>query len=236
MTVNFVMRSISEREKNMKIIDVIYERYLEYRFKRESMHKGVIFAKSGIAGRECELEGNNYVAGEIYNCALGYGSYVHKNSVLTNVKIGRFSAIGENVNIRLFQHPTHMVSISPCFYRKQHTLRTFVDQDYYEDLKNDDNGYSVTIGNDVWIGQGVSIKSGVIIGDGAVIGAGAVVTKNVEPYAIVGGVPAKLIRYRFSTEQIDALLKIQWWNKDVKWFEENGNLFVDIDKFIDRFL
>lgn len=125
--------------------------------------------------------------GELHGCRLGYGSYVHKNSVLARVKVGRFCAIGESVNIRLFEHPTNMVSISPCFYRKKHTLRTFVDENYHEDLKSNSEGYSVVIGNDVWIGYGVAIKSGITIGDGAVIGAGAVVTKDVEPYAIMGG-------------------------------------------------
>ena len=143
--------------------------------------------------------------------------------------------MSENVNIRLFQHPTDMVAISPCFYRKEHTLKTFVDENYYEDLQSNAEGFSVVIGNDVWIGQGVSVKSGVTIGDGAVIGAGAVVTKDVEPYAIVGGVPAKIIRYRFSQEQINELLKIQWWNRDYQWYMENGKLFSNVDKFIETF-
>lgn len=235
MTVSFVMRNISESEYCMRIIDIIYERYLQYNFKKENIKKNVVFAKTSVAGRDCTFEGNNYIAGELYNCRFGYGSYIHRNSVLTNVKVGKFCAIGENVNVRLFQHPTHMVSISPCFYRKEHTLKTFVDENYFEDLKSDNEGYSVTIGNDVWIGQGVSIKSGVTIGDGAVIGTGAVVTKDVEPYAIVGGVPAKLIRYRFSKEQIEALLKIKWWDRECDWLEKNGKYFVDVDKFIEKF-
>ena len=102
-------------------------------------------------------------------------------------------------------------------------------------MQINEEGFSVTIGNDVWIGQGVSIKSGITIGDGAVIGAGAVVTKNVEPYAIVGGVPSRLIRYRFSKEQIEALLEIKWWNRSIEWLEENGRYFIDVDKFIEKF-
>lgn len=219
----------------MKFIDYCYEQYLVYKYKQGNKKKGVLFAKESKVSRDNFFEGNNYVGGEISGCNFGYGSYVHKDSVIRNAKIGRFCAIGENVNVRLFQHPLNMVSISPCFYRKKHTLKTFVDENYFDDLNCDENGYSVVIGNDVWIGQGVSIKSGVTIGDGAVIGAGSVVTKDVEPYAVVGGVPAKLIRYRFSEKQIQELMQIKWWEKDYKWFEENGNLFNDIDKFIESF-
>ncbi len=95
----------------------------------------------------------------------------------------------------------------------------------------------VVIGNDVWIGDGAFILSGVTIGDGAVIGARAVVTKNVKPYEIVAGNPAKHIKYRFSQEQIDKLLKIKWWNWDIKKIEENFDLILSnkIDDFIDKF-
>lgn len=219
----------------MVIIDKCYEWYLNHQFHKENIQKNVIIAPTAIAGRNNSFEGNNYIAGELYGCKLGYGSYVHRNSVLKNVKVGRFCGIGENVNIRLFEHPINMVSISPCFYRKKHTLKTFVDENYFEDLKSDEDGFSVVIGNDVWIGQRASIKSGITIGDGAVIGAGAVVTKDVAPYAIVGGVPAKVIRYRFTEKQIEALLEIKWWDNDCRWFEENGRYFTNIDEFIEKF-
>lgn len=220
----------------MRIVNDLYERCLMRRYKKENEKKHVVFAKTAAVSRNCSFEGNNMVAGELYGCRLGYGTYVHRGSVLRNVKVGRFCGIGENVNIRLFEHPIDMVAISPCFYRKAHTLKTFVDENLFEDLKCDSEGYSVVIGNDVWIGGNVSIKSGVTIGDGAVIGAGAVVTKDVEPYAIMGGVPAKMIRYRFAPEKIEALLRIKWWDKECAWFEENAKYFADVDKFIELFL
>lgn len=235
MNAILVMQNIEEGEQDMGIVYRLHERYLNYCFKKENEKKNVIFDRNCIARRDCHFEGNNFVAGEVYGCYLGYGTYVHKYSMLVNVKVGRFSAIGENVNIKLFEHPVHMVSTAPCFYHKENRLKTFVQEDYYNDLKYVEGNYSVVIGNDVWVGSGSYIKSGVRIGDGAVIGAGAVVTKDVEPYVIVGGIPAKVIRYRFPEDQIEALLKIKWWNKDDKWLEENGKYFKNTEQFIRKF-
>lgn len=98
-------------------------------------------------------------------------------------------------------------------------------------LKN----YLIEIGNDVWIGDRVTILDGIRIGDGAIIGSGAVVTKDIEPYTINVGVPAKSIRKRFIEDEIKFLLEFKWWNKDWEWIKINSDKFESIENFIDEF-
>jgi acetyltransferase-like isoleucine patch superfamily enzyme len=94
-----------------------------------------------------------------------------------------------------------------------------------------ESGYYVEIGSDVWIGDRVMIMDGITIGDGAIIGAGSIVNKNVNPYEIVAGVPARHIKYRFPADRIDFLLSFKWWNKDESWIKKNANLFANIKDF-----
>lgn len=163
----------------------------------------------------------------LYKVALGDFSYISSNSIIMSTKIGKFSAVGNNVICGLAVHPTNFVSVHPAFYStKKQSQISFVDHDFIEEF------IPVHIGNDVWIGSNVSIKAGITIGDGAIIGAGSVVTKNVPPYAIMGGVPAKIIRYRFSEEQIHFLEDFRWWDKDPEWLRKNGANFHEIDTFI----
>lgn len=177
---------------------------------------------------------NNNV--KLNNVKIGFGSYIGKNSELINCSIGRFSCIGPETRIVLGAHPiSRYVSIHPAFYSVQKQSGfTFVQKQLFNEYRNvKDSKFSVVIGNDVWIGQGVTILQGISIGDGAVIGAGAVVTKDIEPYSINIGVPAKKIKYRFKENEIKFLKDFKWWNKDIDWIKKNNNYFLDIEKMMD---
>ena len=166
---------------------------------------------------------------------FGSHSYVGWNSKLVNVSVGAYTSIGPYVEVIYGTHPLHFVSTSPVFYStKKQCGTTFVTKNKYKELSNAAGSvYSVVIGNDVWIGYGAKIIEGITIGHGAVVLAGAYVTKDVAPYSIVGGVPAKLIRYRFPELTRQALLKSEWWKKDPNWIKENGQAFLDVEAFLE---
>lgn len=156
-------------------------------------------------------------------------SYINSDSIIKNCKIGKFCSIGMGVKISLGKHPVNFISTHPVFYSNNKPFETFADNNYFTEFE------SVQIGNDVWIGDDVFIPGGVIIGDGAVIAAKSVVTKDVEPYAIVGGIPAKLIKYRFSQSEISKLLEIKWWERDKEWLKMNFEKFHNKDIFFTSF-
>jgi acetyltransferase-like isoleucine patch superfamily enzyme len=134
-------------------------------------------------------------------------SYCGNDCQIVNAEIGAFCSISDHVFIGGAEHPMNWVSTSPVFQNVRHSgpKKRFAKF-------NLPKSKTTIIGNDVWIGHGVTIKQGVTIGDGAVIGSNALVTKDVLPYTVVGGVPAKTIKYRFPQEVIDRLEEVQWWN------------------------
>lgn len=187
--------------------------------------------------KEVECEGMNVIhRGVTFHGKMGYGSYIGPESNI-NATIGKFCSIGSHVNIISGTHPSvNFVSTHPCFYStKKQAGFTYMDKDIFkEEITVDSEGHVVEIGNDVWIGTNVLILPGIHIGDGSIIAAGSVVTQDVQPYTIVGGVPAKIIRKRFSEEQINYLLAIQWWNQPLDWIKNNAKYFSDIEIFIKR--
>jgi acetyltransferase-like isoleucine patch superfamily enzyme len=168
---------------------------------------------------------------------LGYGSYIGPYSKIS-AHIGRFTSIASYVCTVAGRHAYQapFATTCPMFFslnpNHSQSGSTFATEQMFEELKFavPEKQLDVEIGNDVWIGEQAMIIGGVHIADGAVVLAGAVVTKNVPPYAIVGGVPAKIIRYRYDEETISFLLQAQWWNNTEDWFKENWKLLTDIDK------
>ena len=164
---------------------------------------------------------------KILNSKIGNHTYISDYSIIDNTQIGKYCSIGSGVKIGLGIHPTRdFVSTHPIFYStKKQSGNTYVSsQNFVEQIP-------VKIGNDVWIGANVVILDGVEIGDGAIIAAGAVVTKNVNPYEIVGGVPANHLRYRFSESEIQKLISLKWWNKDEAWIKKNLASFQNVKDF-----
>lgn len=163
----------------------------------------------------------------VANSTIGDYSFIQKQSMINNADIGRFCSIATNVVVGPGQHPVTFVSTHPSFYSaSQPVAKTFADKEYFEPFKR------TTIGNDVWIGQNAVLMDGVSVGNGAIVAAGAVVTKDVPDYAIVGGVPAKIIKYRFQEDVIQKLLQSEWWEKDSEWFIKNRQKFLNYKEFI----
>ncbi len=152
-------------------------------------------------------------------------SFNHNTRVVT----GNFVQFAENVAIigAGGEHPISTVS--------NFTLRAYFLKLRSEESREQAKANTVAVGNDVWIGTGATIFHGVSIGNGAVVGAGSVVTKDIPPFAIVAGSPAKILRYRFSEEQIRELEAIAWWNWSTSKIVANIPLFQDVDLFIARF-
>jgi len=165
---------------------------------------------------------------EVIRCTIGAYSYVSEDCILQHATVGRFCSIARSVLIGLGEHPLgENASTSPWFYSRQGSFAGRAE--HFDGFC--ENPVTV-IGSDVWIGAGAILKAGIRVGDGAVIGAGAVVTKDVPGYAIVVGIPAKILRYRFADDVIADLTRLQWWNLELPQILANVPYFVDKTRLI----
>jgi acetyltransferase-like isoleucine patch superfamily enzyme len=149
-------------------------------------------------------------------------SYVGLFAFVNNTTIGKYCSISINFKSGMGQHPINLLSTSPFFYSNRHVLKDKLDvhEEFFQEYND------IKIGNDVWIGADVFIMDGVTIGDGVIIGSKAVVVDDVPDYTIVGGVPAKFIKYRFSKEIIMELKKIRWWDWSFEKIKKNKEIFT----------
>lgn len=210
-------------------IQKLLGRWLDYPVIPEGKQTGYSLMRSVKAGVEQGKHTRLKSPYFLQDVRLGDYSYVSKNGSINHCTIGKFCSIGPNFCCGLGIHPTEGISTAPMFYstagQNGMTLcRLDKTQEYLP----------TTIGNDVFIGANVTVLDGVTIGDGAVIGAGAVVTADIPPYAIAVGVPARVVKYRFSEEIIGKLLQIKWWDGDDAVLARVERQFDSVEQFIEE--
>lgn len=180
--------------------------------------------KNSLIHPSSKIEAGSHVV----NTTMDRHSFCGYDCEIINCSIGSFCSIANRVIIGGGEHPLHWVGMSPVFYEGRDSVKAKFAHHKRPDLP------FTFIDHDVWIGQCALVKSGIKIGIGAVVGMGSVVTKDVEPYAIVAGNPARLIRKRFDDRTIDKLLASEWWLWPDQKLEKFSMYFNNIDLFLSK--
>jgi len=181
--------------------------------------------------KNCQIHKTSKVCAgsHLVNVSIDKYSDIGYDCTIINSKIGAFCSFASNITIGGASHTIDWVSTSPVFNEnRDHLKKKFSYHKFNCSIQTN-------IGNDVWIGDKSLIKTGVNIGNGSVIGMGSIVTKNIPPYEIWAGNPAKLIRKRFKDDIITELEKIKWWEFDDKTIEIFSETFSNVEEFIKRF-
>lgn len=184
--------------------------------------------------RKCKVGGWTKLGANTTMSEVSFGdySYTAGNVSIVYATVGKFCSIANSVRINPGNHPQHRVTQNHCTYRRiQYGFDTVEDEEFFQWRRD----HHCTIGNDVWIGHGAIIMPGVNVGHGAVIGSGAVVTKDVGNYEVAVGVPAKVIKKRFTDDQIEKLLDIAYWDWDRANLKERFNDLFEIESFIEKY-
>ena len=208
-------------------------RMRKYLLNKRRWHGIVRFDSSVRIADNAFFEGNNSILGNsTFDGIMGYGSYIGEECHV-EAEIGRFCSLGNRIWITRGTHTfkSPYVSTSPVFYSPRlQTMESFSEVELFNEILP-----PTRIGNDCWIGVNVFIAGGLNIGDGAVVLSGASVVTDVPPYAIVGGVPAKVIDYRYDASTISWLLNLKWWNQPLEGLRANCESFCDIETLKKRF-
>jgi len=208
------------------VIQYIFWKKIQLRFSNATIYRGATVSDSS------RLSPNSVIfsGAQIVDSIIGKYTYVQRESFVLFADVGPFCSIAGGCWIGLPSHPVNYVSTSPVFYDSRQPLPKFLISQENDLIPQK----QTTIGADCWIGQGAKIIAGVHIGTGAIVGAGAVVTRDVAPYAVVGGVPARLIRMRFTDDICHRLLESRWWEFDDDTLIEMNSMFRDPNFFVSK--
>lgn len=183
---------------------------------------------AAVRGSHIHRTSRVHAGSTVMDSRIDRHSFVGYECSLVSVDLGPFCSLGSHIRIGGVAHPSHFVSTSPVFLAHKDSVKAkFARHEYLPQVRT-------SIGADVWIGDGAYVKAGVNIGHGAIVGMGAVVTKDVPPYAIVAGNPARVIRVRFDPAIVDRLLQSQWWTWPEAKLQEFGPVMNAPQEFLDK--
>ncbi len=200
----------------MRFVSPVYILARLMAWRPSAIRNSVIDKKAAVGG-----------GAQMKESEIGRYSYMY-GSCLIKTRVGAFCSIASKTLIGGGGHPVDWISSSPVFYQKKNVLKTCFAKASFPEYAQ------TTIGNDVWIGSHCLIKGGVTIGDGAIVGMGSVVTKDIPPYEIWAGNPAKCIRKRFDDETIAKLLELKWWNWEEEKLYKYGKYFNNPQQLFEK--